>query len=538
MTRAQALDILGISSNDAADESKIKTQYRKLALKWHPDKNPDNQEEATSKFKEISNAFKVLTSPAGHPMFDGFDGDIPDLNELFQQFFEAMGDPVGDDGRTTGDNLFEAIFRGMEKGATASGKGGGFPGGGFPGGMPPPGFAGVFAGGFPTGGAGGFPGGFPPGFAQGGFPGGGFPGGGDAFGFGFGMPPRQQPAKQKPAPEFDPFGSDDKTKKARLRKAKLDRQNKQQEAEAGAEECKGKSGESSRAAERQSGETEKEKKERLAAQQSRADEAMAALLREEELSSAAKVEEEAKAELKRRAKAEKKAKAKAKAKAEAVKAAEASEAPPAPAPMKAGTEAPASQAQSKAKAKKAKASVKASSKVDEAARSSSGAALQGAVEDDVPPETVNLSEDAALKKEHGSEARGHTIPGPEAACGDGAVPAPSSGQDPSPVQQAESTAPATQARDTEERREAVMKWVSDQETTAGTSSGLRHRGKTTEGSTQQLPQEEKGSAGGSAADMDKQRGRQNADAGGVKLAMVVAIVLWLLFMVDYFMGGN
>ena len=52
-------EILGIKRD--ATENEIKKAYRKLALKWHPDKNQDNKSEAELKFKEISEAYNVLS---------------------------------------------------------------------------------------------------------------------------------------------------------------------------------------------------------------------------------------------------------------------------------------------------------------------------------------------------------------------------------------------------------------------------------------------------------------------------------------------
>lgn len=56
----------------AANADELKKAYRKLAMKWHPDKNPNNKKEAEAKFKEISEAYDVSSNRSRFPPFFRF----------------------------------------------------------------------------------------------------------------------------------------------------------------------------------------------------------------------------------------------------------------------------------------------------------------------------------------------------------------------------------------------------------------------------------------------------------------------------------
>lgn len=93
-------DILNISKN--ANDDDIRKAYKTLALKWHPDRNRDNQEEANLKFQEINKAYNVLSDDRKRQIYDqlgeegleGVDatgGGGFNPSDIFSQFFSGSG---------------------------------------------------------------------------------------------------------------------------------------------------------------------------------------------------------------------------------------------------------------------------------------------------------------------------------------------------------------------------------------------------------------------------------------------------------------
>src|ERR1700689_3295429 len=65
--------MVGVPKNDP--EKDIKSAYRKLARKWHPDANPDNQHQSEEKFKDIQEAYEVLGDPEKRRKYDVLGSD-------------------------------------------------------------------------------------------------------------------------------------------------------------------------------------------------------------------------------------------------------------------------------------------------------------------------------------------------------------------------------------------------------------------------------------------------------------------------------
>jgi DnaJ-class molecular chaperone len=125
-TKTDYYDILGISKSASADE--IKKAYRKQALEWHPDRHKDDKEVAEKRFKEINEAYQVLSNPEKKAAFDqyGHAAFTPGGGNPFAGGFGGQSGPftytytTGGDGQNPFGNfdfgdpfdIFESFFGG------------------------------------------------------------------------------------------------------------------------------------------------------------------------------------------------------------------------------------------------------------------------------------------------------------------------------------------------------------------------------------------------------------------------------------------
>lgn len=108
MSKRDYYEILGVTKSSS--EAEIKKAYRKMAIKYHPDKNPDDKA-AEEKFKEAAEAYEVLSNPEKKQRYDqfghqgvggaaggGFGGGGMNMDDIFSQFGDIFGGAFGGGG--------------------------------------------------------------------------------------------------------------------------------------------------------------------------------------------------------------------------------------------------------------------------------------------------------------------------------------------------------------------------------------------------------------------------------------------------------
>ena len=99
MAQRDFYEVLGLSKS--ASEEEIKKAYRKMAMKYHPDRNIDNAEDTVEKFKEVKEAYEVLSDPKKRSAYDqyghaGVQGHGAGGGQGFDGFGDIFGDVFGD----------------------------------------------------------------------------------------------------------------------------------------------------------------------------------------------------------------------------------------------------------------------------------------------------------------------------------------------------------------------------------------------------------------------------------------------------------
>jgi len=124
--------VLGVPKNAA--EKDIKSAYRRLARKWHPDANPTDQKAAEEKFKEIQEAYEVLGDPEKRRKYDALGSDWQRAAQQAEQQrryrtqqqeefnFSNFGFGSGPGGPSGFSDFFEAFFSGTGAGRRSGGQ--------------------------------------------------------------------------------------------------------------------------------------------------------------------------------------------------------------------------------------------------------------------------------------------------------------------------------------------------------------------------------------------------------------------------------